>query len=74
MLYRHFASAEDEAQAGLILQFCVLSLRLLWAMEQSGGELPELVRLWSAEIEYSDENIEKIVKAIKSLHFPKEQI
>ena len=74
MLYRHFAPAEDREQAGLILQFCVLSLRLLWAMEQSGGELPELVRLWSAEIEYSDENIEKIVKAIKSLHFPKEQI
>lgn len=74
MLYRHFASAEDEAQAGLILQFCVLSLRLLWAMEQSGGELRELVRLWSAEIEYSDENIGKIVERIKSLHLPKEQI
>lgn len=74
MLYRHFASAEDAAQAGLILQFCVLSLRLLWAMEQSGGELRELVRLWSAEIEYSDENIGKIVERIKSLHFPKEQI
>ena len=74
MLYRHFASAEDRAQAGLILQFCVLSLRLLWAMEQSGGELAELVRLWSAEIEYSDENIGKIVKAIKSLHLPEEQI
>ena len=68
------ALAEDEAQAGLILQFCLLSLRLLWAMEQSGAKLQELVRLWSAEIEYSDENIEKIVKAIKSLHFPKEQI
>ena len=67
-------SAEEEAQAGLILQFCLLSLRLLWAMEQSGGELQELVRLWSAEIEYSDENIGKIVKAIKSLHLPKEQI
>ena len=74
MLYRHFAAAEDAAQAGLIWQFCVLSLRLLWAMEQSGAELRELVRLWSAEIEYSDENIGKIVERIKSLHFPKEQI
>ena len=74
MIYRHFAPAEDEAQAGLILQFCVLSLRLLWAMERSGAKLPELVRLWSAEIEYSDENIGKIVERIKSLHFPKEQI
>ena len=74
MLYRHFASVENKAQAGLVLQFCVLSLRLLWAMEQRGGELQELVRLWSAEIEYSDENIEKIVKAIKTLLFQKEQI
>lgn len=74
MLYRHFASAEDREQAGLILQFCVLSLRLLWAMERSGAKLQELVRLWSAEIEYSDENIGKIVERIKSLHLPKEQI
>lgn len=74
MLYRHFAAAEDGEQAGLILQFCLLSLRLLWAMERSGGELPELARLWSGEIEYSDENIDRIVKAIKTLHFPKEQI
>ena len=74
MLYRHFASAEEEAQAGLILQFCLLSLRLLWAMEQSGAKLQELVRLWSAEIEYSDENIGAIVERIKSLHLPKEQI
>lgn len=74
MLYRHFASAEDGEQAGLILQFCLLSLRLLWAMERSGGELPELARLWSAEIEYSDENIGRITEAIKSLLFQKEQI
>lgn len=74
MLYRHFAAAEDREQAGLILQFCMLSLRLLWAMEQSGGELQELIRLWSAEIEYSDENIGKIVERIKPLLFQKEQI
>ena len=74
MIYRHFASAEDEAQAGLILPFCVLSLRLLWAMEQGGAELRELVRLWSAEIEYSDENIGKITQAIKTLLFPEQHI
>ena len=74
MLYRHFAGAEDRAQAGLILQFCVLSLRLLWAMEQGGAELRELVRLWSAEIEYSDENIGKITQAIKTLLFPEQHI
>lgn len=74
MLYRHFAAAEDRAQAGLILQFCLLSLRLLCAMEPSGAKLQELVRLWSAEIEYSDENIGRIVERIKSLLFQKEQI
>ena len=54
--------------------FCVLCLRLLWAMEQSGAELRELVRLWSAEIEYSDENIGKITQAIKTLLFPEQHI
>lgn len=74
MLYRHFAAAEEMEEAGLLFQFCLLSLRLLWAMERSGGELPELARLWSAEIEYSDENIGRITEAIKSLLFQKEQI
>lgn len=74
MLYRHFAAGADGEEAGLLFQFCLLSLRLLWAMERVGGELRELARLWSAEIEYSDENIGRITEAIKPLLFPKEPV
>lgn len=70
LIYRHFAAADDREQAALVLQFCFLSLKLMWAMERSGGELWELVRLYSSEIEYSDENIERILQAIRPLLFP----
>ena len=69
LIYRHFASAENRRKAALLLQFCILSLRLIYALEQSGGELMELVRLYSSEIEYSDENIGRITEAISPLLF-----
>lgn len=68
-IYRHFASAENRREAALLLQFCILSLRLISALERSGGELTELVRLYSSEIEYSDENIGRITEAISPLLF-----
>ena len=68
-IYRHFASAENRREAALLLQFCILSLGLISALEQSGGELTELVRLYSSEIEYSDENIGRITEAISPLLF-----
>ena len=57
LIYRHFASAGNRREAALMLQFCILSLGLISALERSGAELSELVRLYSSEIEYSDENI-----------------
>lgn len=69
LIYRHFASAENRREAVLMLQFCILSLRLISALEQSGGGLMELVRLYSSEIEYSDENIARITEAINPLLF-----
>lgn len=68
-IYRHFASAENRREAALLLLFCILSLGLISALEQSGGELMELVRLYSSEIEYSDENIGRITEAICPLLF-----
>lgn len=70
LIYRHFAAAQNREQAALVLQFCFLSLTLIWAMERSGGALGELVRLYSSEIEYSDENIGRILQAIRPLLFP----
>ena len=58
LIYRHFAvgnTAEDRAQR---LRFAFLSTRLLYALDSlNDTPLPELVRLFSAEIEYSDQNL-----------------
>jgi lysine-N-methylase len=55
IIYRNMV--DEEQDSTLQLKFCFMSFLIICAMEQSGGELHELVRLWSAETEYSDENI-----------------
>ena len=58
-LYRHFAAGE-ETEAPARLAFACWSARLLCALADF-APLPEAVRLFSAEIEYSDENVEKLL-------------
>ena len=57
LVYRHFAAAEDMAEAGRRLQFCFYAVRLVCALERYS---PDALRLFSAEIEYSDENVERV--------------
>ncbi len=63
-IYRHFASAEDRGEAARRLKFCCLSA---WFIAALGGEMEETARMYSAEIEYSDENMEKIMDEIDAL-------
>lgn len=56
-LFRHRTEETDETAVA----FSVLSVRVIASMHAEGcGSLRELSRLYSAEIEYSDENVEKI--------------
>ena len=57
LVYRHFASAESERDAALRLQFCFHAVRLICMLEAYSADA---LRLFSAEVEYSDENVEKI--------------
>ena len=57
LVYRHFAAAESQRDAAARLQFCFLAVRLVCALEPCSTDA---LRLFSAEIEYSDENVEKI--------------
>ena len=57
LVYRHFASAESAHDAAARLQFCFLATRLVCALEPHSADA---LCLFSAEIEYSDENVEKI--------------
>lgn len=62
-IYRHFANASDEYEAALRLQFAFLSVRLICAMDSIFHDT-ESTRLYSSEIEYSDENVDKILDYI----------
>ena len=61
-VYRHFSAAENRKDAGLMLKFSFLSVYMIAALK---GELSERIRLYSAEIEYSDENIALIAEEIE---------
>ena len=59
-VYRHFATAPDEYEAALRLQFAFLSTKLVCALDRLSGDM-DSARLYSSEIEYSDENVDKIL-------------
>lgn len=63
-VYRHFAGAESQREAAARLQFCFLSVRMIAAL---GGNLEEITRRYSAEIEYSDENMQRIMDEIERM-------
>ena len=59
LVYRHFAAAESGEDAAGRLQFCFHAVRLIAALEPHSDDA---LRLFSAEIEYSDENVERICR------------
>lgn len=65
LLYRHLAGAlEDEDLQGRVA-YCCLMWKLLRHMLRN--DLPELARMYSSEIEYSDENMDAILDEIDNL-------
>lgn len=56
MVYRHFANAADLRDAAARLRFAQLAAETVCALEQSGFD-EEALRLFSAEVEYSDDNM-----------------
>ena len=64
-VYRHFASAGDPEHAAEMLSFAILSTAMVCALEALGMDCGETLRLYSGEIEYSDENIGLILNKIR---------
>ena len=62
LLYRHLPAAEDERALSARTAFAVLCCRLAGWLSRDYGDLLETVRLLSAEIEYSDENVDILLK------------
>ena len=61
-LYRHLPAAADEQGLRARTAFAVLCCRVAGALSRDFSDLLETVRLLSAEIEYSDENVDRLLK------------
>lgn len=64
-VYRHFAAAGSFERAADMLRFSILSTLIVCRLENLGMELKDALRLYSSEIEYSDENIDLILNKIR---------
>ena len=70
IIYRHFANAPDLVEAALVANFAALCFELMYSLgatafyknkEFTTSQQIELCRMFSSEIEYSDENTDKIL-------------
>ena len=76
-VYRHLISAEDEYDAKERLAFAVLSLRIIGAIFSKCIEekdclsetLIEISRMYSGEIEYSEENTESLLEYLSEYRY-----
>ena len=64
-IFRHFLSARTKAEAAELLVFAFLSTMTVCFLDHL-GYAEDALRLYSAEIEYSDENIGRITEAAES--------
>lgn len=67
LLYRHIPGALDDGELPARIAFCALIctlLRRMFSINPTNENLVELARLYSSEIEYSDENIAAILDEI----------
>lgn len=74
-LYRHLAGALDDGNLSVRAAFCVHGVQFLWALyracakDHAGFDFDlalNLVRQYSTEIEYSDENLEAVLDALSA--------
>lgn len=68
-LYRHLPSAQDETDFGAYLAFAVLSCRMIRSLcarktDCTFAQLVELTRLYSSEVEYSEENTDALIQLL----------
>jgi len=67
LLYRHIPGALEDGLLRARIALCVLLLRLMLAVSDGREDLPEAVRLTSAELEYSDENIGILLEHLRHI-------
>lgn len=68
LMYRHLPGALEDGDVQGRVTYCCLMVQLLRHMLRD--DLPELARMYSSEIEYSDENLDALLEEVDSLLFP----
>lgn len=63
LLHRHLPHALEDGDVSGWLVWVNAMWRVVRAVAHQMGDLPDAARLWSAEIEYSEENIEAVKRA-----------
>jgi len=64
-VFRHLSGSTFDGTFAERLSFCLLSVKIIDAVCAACGERPEeIARMYSAEIEYSDENIQALLEAL----------
>ena len=61
-VFRHFADGMYEGDYEERIRFVLMSCYLIGAMVQSGRDIEEVVRMYSSEVEYSEENMELLLR------------
>lgn len=66
-VYRHLADGIYDGTIGERIAFCILSERMIDGLCSACSEsVNEIARMYSAEIEYSDENVEALIDALRA--------
>lgn len=68
LMYRHLPGALEDGDVQGRVAYCCLMVQLLRHMLRD--DLPELARMYSSEIEYSNENLDALLEEVDSLLFP----
>ena len=64
-LYRYYVMVREETPYYFgAVPCCVLSTQLILQLCEKPSDLYEVARMYSAEIEYSDENVEELIKSL----------
>jgi len=63
-IYRHFINIAFDRGTDAGIHFCLLSVYIIHNLAVSRDDIADIARMYSAEIEYSDENIDMILNAL----------
>ncbi len=63
-VFRHLADAQEGRDYALVIKFVLSACYILGALWQNGKDMIDSARMFSAEVEYSEENMAKILKEL----------